>query len=769
MRATDTRWLPTRLICRFVALSMTLGLLLPTATSGAGQVVGMDTTCDSGADFWTSIETAAAPARATPGNQLELTMNPRLPDFGFTIYVTAFEYEWAMPSEIVDVTNVEFAGNDLLTSTDWTFANGVIHTRVTTDEVLLDDFETPALIVTAEIAGEVTTDQIEFPAFESTMETTGGTTIVEPGGPPQPVPQVIGCGPLLPDKVILEVPVAGADEGGASAETDGTEDQTGSDELRDAADSGSTLVSPWVALALVAVLALVILAVALIRSRRSDTDAATTVGRDEPLPGDDASSPFTGTDDRSRSRVLIIVLALLAAAIVVALLVWWAFIRDTGPDHPDAWDPLVVEYVDFVEEARGLEFQHPVHVDWLAEDEFSDEVTTDEEDLTAEEREETEQFEGLFRALGLLPSDLDLFEEVNRTSDSLILAFYNQDDDRVTVNGERPDEIDAELAVTIVHELTHVLQDQHFDLARTGDFDTDGENAAFRTVVEGDASRVERAYREQLDEDDAAALTEGEDASLEEIPDDLPSAIVAFQLSEYLLGEGFTTLVRKVGGDEAVDDALENPPLSEEQVFNPWTYLDGDDPIEVDIPELDDDEESIADGDFGVITLYVMLAERIDPQTALEAADGWGGDAYVMYEADGTTCVQVAMVGNDDADTDTIHAALDEWSANLPGDASSVSLSDGEIHLMSCDPGQDVELEMADLAVDAVSAAARRIFESYWILEEVVPEGTPNEGANCFARTVARELTYEELLSQEPISEDRGLELGTDAEEECFG
>lgn len=462
-------------------------------------------------------------------------------------------------------------------------------------------------------------------------------------------------------------------------------------------------------------------------------------------------------------------MALLVVAVAGGLLVWYLFFRDTGPDHPEAWDPLVADYVEFVEEERGLDFRHPVEFEWLTEDEFSGEVTTEEEDLTDEEREESEQFEGLFRALGLLPADLDLFEEVNRTSDSLILAFYDHATDRVSVNGERPDDIDPELAVTIVHELTHVLQDQHFDLGRTGEFDTDGENAAFRTVVEGDASRVERAYREQLGDDDAAALEEDESAQGEEIPDDLPSVIVAFQLSDYLFGEGFTTLVAKVGGDSAVNRALEDPPLSEEQVFDPWTYLSEDEPIQVDVPELADDEELIVDGAFGVTTLYLMLAERIEPQEALDVAGGWGGDAYVMYEADGVTCVRAAFAGNTNDDTDRIHEALDEWSTNLPGGRSSVTRDGDEVRLESCDPGQDVELEMADRAVDAVSAVASRIFTAYWILEELVPDGLPNKDATCFARTMAGEFTYEELLSEDGPAEDRVMVAGDVAEEECLG
>ena len=33
---------------------------------------------------------------------------------------------------------------------------------------------------------------------------------------------------------------------------------------------------------------------------------------------------------------------------------------DEGVSHPDDWDPRVVELVDFVQDERGLLYEHPV-------------------------------------------------------------------------------------------------------------------------------------------------------------------------------------------------------------------------------------------------------------------------------------------------------------------------------------------------------------------------------------------------------------------------
>ena len=38
---------------------------------------------------------------------------------------------------------------------------------------------------------------------------------------------------------------------------------------------------------------------------------------------------------------------------------------DDGPGHPDEWDPRVADLAAFVEDERGLDFDHPVYVDFL--------------------------------------------------------------------------------------------------------------------------------------------------------------------------------------------------------------------------------------------------------------------------------------------------------------------------------------------------------------------------------------------------------------------
>ena len=85
----------------------------------------------------------------------------------------------------------------------------------------------------------------------------------------------------------------------------------------------------------------------------------------------------------------------------------------------------------------------------------------------------------------------------------------------------RGTEVTPGLAVTLVHELTHVLQDQVFDLDRYHESDeepTSGETFAFDSLVEGDADRIEQLYTDTLDPATQDAIDGREPGRLRGVP-----------------------------------------------------------------------------------------------------------------------------------------------------------------------------------------------------------------------------------------------------------
>lgn len=448
------------------------------------------------------------------------------------------------------------------------------------------------------------------------------------------------------------------------------------------------------------------------------------------------------------------VVGLVAAAAVVLNV-------DEGIDHPDEWDPRVVDLVAFVERERGIEFDHPVEIEFLTEREYSERVRVDETALTDEDRALIEESSAVLEALGLVPPDTDLFESTNEMADSGTLAFYDPLVERVIVRGT---EVTTGVEVTLVHELVHVAQDQAFDLEQPPAADTSAAYEAFDALVEGDAVRIELDYVDSLSSDEQAGYWEnyGEDydesqAALSEVP----PALQALFAAPYVLGQPVVDLLAADGGNDAVDDAFADPPVSSEHLLDPRSYFDSDPPIEVDEPQTGDGSEPIGEpSPLGATTLFVMLAERIDPLVALAAADGWGGDMSVAYDDGDRTCVRADLVGDTAPDRDEIADALRAWVDAGPPGAASVTTSGDRVVFESC----SAEMEVGAAApapgssFDALALPATR---SQLMVMATADLGLDQDEAfalgECFVRRVPLETLAEANVAPEPSAELRAV------------
>jgi hypothetical protein len=436
------------------------------------------------------------------------------------------------------------------------------------------------------------------------------------------------------------------------------------------------------------------------------------------------------------------VVVLLVTALTAVFLVPRIIGGSDGPG-PAAWDPRVTDLVQFVEEERGLTFEHPVPVDFLTQKEFREELTTKENDLTAKDRHELQATEAILRALGLLHGNIDLLDEFNTLGTEDVGAFYDPTRKRVFVP-EGP--LTSWRRAILVHELTHALQDQRFELAGLEDRAPDDEASAQRALIEGDARRIEQAYVRSLSDGDRARYREeanrGAAAARKGIAG-VPSVIRAVFESPYALGEVLMAALLLDGGPDRIDEAFEQPPTSEEHLLDPFTFLDGDEPIDVPVPTLETGETEVDTRDLGAITWYLLLAERLDPRTALRAVDGWGGDEYVIYRSEDRICVRAAFQGDDALETDQMEGALTAWVDTMPpGDAAVTR--DGEIlTLRSCDPGPRVSASTRDVSEQALLVPLVRT--SFAIAFE--RGGFDRTVARCAATSVINRLPAESLLN----------------------
>lgn len=439
------------------------------------------------------------------------------------------------------------------------------------------------------------------------------------------------------------------------------------------------------------------------------------------------------------------VLALLGAAGATA---WFVLGGDDGPSYPDEWAAEVAPFAEFVAEERGIEFERPVHVDFLDDETFRAQVTAEEADLTDEDREMIEQTTGLLRALGLVEGEIDLFDASNDLAGAGIVGYYSYEDKRIRMRGE---ELTQSSKITLVHELTHALQDQRFDLLSTFERLEEDEDptaaVGYEAVVEGDAQRVATAYRNTLGETALGRLAEEEETEVQEYEvglGDVPLVLQTFAGMPYVLGEAMLHLAVEVDGNDAVNRLFLEPPISEEQLFDPWRLLEGDVPAEVAAPTVSGDEEEFDRGTFGAFSFFVVLAERIDMLEALDAADGWGGDSYVAFDRDGAACVRVVYRGDTGPDTDEMSTALQAWIDAADGPAS-VQRDGDEMVFESCDPGADSVDVAREVSDQALGLAATRTYLASGILQS----GANEAQAECFARNLVHRFDVEKLNDPE--------------------
>jgi hypothetical protein len=459
-------------------------------------------------------------------------------------------------------------------------------------------------------------------------------------------------------------------------------------------------------------------------------------------------------------------MALAVAAIlltVVAVLVVVVVVHPTPPRHgtgalppgsahasyPQRWDRRIAPYAKIAAKQRGLRFEHPVQVRFLPVARFERTVTADEGDLTAEDRKELDRATGLMRALGLIHGDVDFFKAVNDVSGGGILAYYSFKTQRITIRGKR---LTAAIRSTLVHELTHALQDQHFGIgarkkelekaAKRGE-DTSAPSV-LEAVIEGDADRVQDLYRDSLSPAARRALDGGvadQNGTASERLDDVPAIFVTMLTSPYVLGRALVETVANDGGNAAVDDLLTTSPVHEVALLDPLRVLAGD--IEarpVKVPQLDRGEKKWESGEFGAVFWYLMLAERLPLNDALTAVDGWGGDAYVSFERDGTTCARATYVGSDAAATGLMEAALTRWVAAAPGSPTTVTRGDGAVHFESCDPGKSAS-SGNDASSDAISLVSVR----NQLALSFVKAGAPTDEAQCVVARLMDTYTLAEM------------------------
>lgn len=365
--------------------------------------------------------------------------------------------------------------------------------------------------------------------------------------------------------------------------------------------------------------------------------------------------------------------------------------RAGGP--PRQWDRRILPLVRFVEHTRGLTFKHPVAVQFLSGEAFNKESGSTPGSPGNADRARLDAAAGTLRSVGLAEIDSQtLFNEENTLNSAEIEAFYDSDKKEIFVRGTS---LDLSTRVTVAHELTHALQDQYFDLNRLNDAAQrrgDDASDAMTSLIEGDAVHVEDSYvgslaqsqqnRYYAAQNQLAAAAEGA------VSGNVPAVLHALSEIPYDVGPSFVQALLDNGGNARLNGAFTRPPRSDADIINPARYLSGLVAPRLAAPRIDAGKRRVGSpSSLGAVALYFMLAGRLDPLTALKAADAWDADRYVRFEQNGVQCLRVTFVGRNKADTGVLAHVLAAWAPQGPSVAATTQANQTGVTMRACDPG----------------------------------------------------------------------------------
>ena len=261
--------------------------------------------------------------------------------------------------------------------------------------------------------------------------------------------------------------------------------------------------------------------------------------------------------------------------------------------------------------------------------------------------------EVVLKKLGLAPRDFQYRQLMIRLLTEQVAGYYEPKTrqfylaDWIDIDGQKP---------IMAHELTHALQDQHFNLRRFDHWpkgDSDAE-LAVHALIEGDATLSMAQYVAGNPLRMLSFLKSmGATGIATEELDKAPRALRETLLFPYQEGMMWTSALYKKGGWNDVSQAFTTLPQSTEQVLHPDKYFAHEAPLKLTLPDVTNllnDPKSASpaavdgstvppgwkriaadvNGEWG---FYLILDQFLNsPADSRRAAAGWGGDRTAVYE-----------------------------------------------------------------------------------------------------------------------------------------
>jgi hypothetical protein len=257
------------------------------------------------------------------------------------------------------------------------------------------------------------------------------------------------------------------------------------------------------------------------------------------------------------------------------------------------------------------------------------------------------EMEGLvYKALGFIPPDFDYQKGIVELYLNQIGGYYDSEGKHFIMAGWLPAMLQSTVAV---HEMTHALQDQYFDLQTFMDEKRySGDELLSRSaLVEGDATAVMLDYARHLVGQqgiekeanvEAMMLQNVIGSSLVSGMNAIPSSLQMTLIFPYTSGLRFAHELLRRGSYEEVNKAFRSAPRSTEEILHPEKFFEKKadfaqiDSSELVPSEMRPDSVPVYQDTFGEFAISTLLSNFLsDKGRAATAAAGWGGDRIAVF------------------------------------------------------------------------------------------------------------------------------------------
>ncbi|HEV7843028.1 MAG TPA: hypothetical protein VGO69_04990, partial [Pyrinomonadaceae bacterium] len=282
------------------------------------------------------------------------------------------------------------------------------------------------------------------------------------------------------------------------------------------------------------------------------------------------------------------------------------------------------------------------------------------------------------KKLGLIPPDFHFRAFIIKLLTEQVAGYYDPKQqefflaDWIDLDGQKP---------VMAHELTHALQDQHFNLRRFDKWpkgDSDAELAA-HALIEGDATLAMQNYitRNPLRALAFLRSIEASGSGSSELIEKAPRVLRDSLLFPYQYGMEFVSQLFQRNGWKQVSLAFTELPQSTEQILHADKYFAREAPVKVELADV-----SVAlganwkrvdydvNGEWGY---YLILDEFLKSKAeSMQAAAGWGGDRYAVYNEpkSGSVCLTQLSAWDSEKDAQEFFDAYSKRTTARYGELS---------------------------------------------------------------------------------------------------